>query len=220
MFWAPLIALHTGMRINEIAQLSLSDLAVIDGINCFNVTDEPDPNDEDDQQELARRKTLKTEAAKRIVRMHPKLIELGLLAYADTLRRAGHTRLFPDLATDNRDGPGQPAFKQFGRYLNRIGLSDKRLVFHSFRHGVVEKLRPHTEIPKELRKLVVGHSPIEETHDNYGTIEKSYSTQQKLDAIMLLEFGGAIDYAGLKQRAPSLGDLNKALSDLSRRGLI
>lgn len=183
MFWVPLIALHSGMRINEIAQLLLSDLTVIDGINCFNVTDEPDPHDEDDKQEIARRKSIKTEAGKRVVPIHPKLIELGLLSYAQTLRQAGHIRLFPDLATENRDGPGQPASKQFGRYLNRLKLTDRRLVFHSFRHGAVEHLRRHTDLPRELRKLVVGHSPYEDTHDSYGTVEASYSTQQKLDAI-------------------------------------
>jgi hypothetical protein len=35
-----------------------------------------------------------------------------------------------------------------------------------------------------------------------------------------LDFDGAIDFAGLKQRTPSLADLNKAFRDLSRRGLI
>jgi integrase len=199
MYWVPLIALHSGMRINEIAQLLLSDLTVIDGIECFNVTDEPDPNDEDDKQELARRKSVKTEAGKRVVPIHPKLIELGLLSYAQTLRQAGHTRLFPDLATDNRDGPGQPASKQFGRYLNRLKLTDRRLVFHSFRHGAVEHLRGHTDLPRELRKLVVGHSPYEDTHDGYGNVEKSYSTRQKFDAISRLNFDSAIDYAGLKE---------------------
>jgi hypothetical protein len=134
---------------------------------------------------------------------------LGLLTYAHTLRHAGQTRLFPDLATENHDGPGQPASKQFGRYLNRLNLTDKRLVFHSFRHGAVEHLRRHTDLPRELRKLVVGHSPSEDTHDSYGTIEKSYSTQQKLDAIMRLNFDGAIDYPGLKARVPKLIDLTQ-----------
>lgn len=219
MFWVPLIALHSGMRINEIAQLLLSDLTVIDGIDCFNVTDEPDPNDEEDKQEIARRKSVKTEAGKRVVPIHPKLIELGLLSYAHTLRHAGHTRLFPDLATENRDGPGQPASKQFGRYLNRLKLTDRRLVFHSFRHGAVENLRRHTDLPRELRKIVVGHSPYEDTHDSYGTIEKTYTTQQKLDAITRLNFEGVINYAGLKLRTPSLANLNNALRDLHRRGL-
>lgn len=73
------------MRVNEIAQLLLSDLTVIDGIDCFNVTDEPDANDEDDKQEIARRKSVKTEAGKRIVPIHPKLIELDLLHYTQSL---------------------------------------------------------------------------------------------------------------------------------------
>jgi integrase len=220
MFWVPLIALHSGMRINEIAQLLLADLTVIDGIHCFNVTDEPDPNDEEDKKEIALRKSVKTEAGKRVVPIHPKLIELGLLTYAETLQQAGHARLFPDLATDNRDGPGQPASKQFGRYLDRLKLTDRRLVFHSFRHGAVEHLRRHKDLPRELRQLVVGHSPYEDTHDTYGTVEKSYSTQDRLDAITRLNFEAAVDYARLKRRGPTLADLHKARGGMSKRGLI
>jgi integrase len=165
------------MRINEIAQLLLSDIAVIEGITCFNVTDEPDPSNDDDWPDgmpMAERKSLKTDAAKRVVPIHPSLLDLGLLSYVETLRRAGHTRLFPDLSPEGRDGPGQAASKQFGRYLDRIKLTDKQLVFHSFRHGVVSRLR-RMDIPRELRKLVVGHSAVGDTHDSYGDIESDYS---------------------------------------------
>lgn len=71
-----------------------------------------------------------------------------------------------------------------------------------------------------MRKLVVGHSPYEYAHDGYSNVEESYTTQQKLGAIARLNFDGAVDYPGLKQRTPSLADVNKALRDLNRRGLI
>jgi integrase len=64
MFWLPLIGVHTGMRINEISQLNLADLVIRDGIPCFNVTDEPDPEEEAELLETAA-KSVKTEAAKR-----------------------------------------------------------------------------------------------------------------------------------------------------------
>ncbi len=221
MFWVPLIALHSGMRINEIAQLTLSDIAIIDGIQCFNVTDEPDPTDDDDWPEgmpVAERKSLKTDAAKRIVPIHPKVLELGLLDYVQTLRKAGHKRLFPELSPDLRDGPGQAASKQFGRYLDKINLKDEQLVFHSFRHGVVSRLR-RKDIPRELRKLVVGHSAVEDTHDGYGEVERDYSIERRLDAINALQFDGAIDYDRLKQRSPTLAMLNKGLDTKMRRAL-
>jgi hypothetical protein len=61
MFWLPLIAVHTGMRINEIAQLDLADFVTNSGISCFSVTDEPDK--EEEPELFAKR--LKNEASKR-----------------------------------------------------------------------------------------------------------------------------------------------------------
>lgn len=82
--------------------------------------------------------------------------------------------------------------------MNRIKLTDKRLVFHSFRHGTVSRLR-QVDIPRELRKRLVGPSAVEDTHDSYGLVEQDYSTERKLDAIKTLNFGDAIDYAGLEK---------------------
>ncbi|MDQ9171920.1 site-specific integrase [Oxalobacteraceae bacterium R-40] len=214
MFWVPLIGVHTGMRINEIAQLDLADLIIRDGIPCFNVTDLPDLEEEAELVEVSG-KSVKTEAAKRLVPIHQRLIELGLLEYAKVLRAAGHTRLFPDL-TGGRDGPGQPASKQFGRYCDRIGLTDLKLVFHSFRHGAVGRMRSQ-RVHKELRKVVIGHSLLEETHDDYGDIVNDYSARDKQEAIEALRFDDIIDYAALKTKVPSLADLNRALARNLRR---
>ncbi|WP_343732087.1 site-specific integrase [Duganella sp.] len=213
MFWLPLIGAHTGMRINEIAQLELSDLVTLDGIPCFNVTDSPDP--EEEPEAAARAKTIKTDAGRRIVPIHARLVALGLLAYADALRTAGHTRLFPDLV-GGRDGPGQPASKQFGRYCDRIKLTDPELVFHSFRHGAVGRMRS-AKVPKELRMVVVGHSASEDTHDDYGDIQNDYSVHDKLAAVAALDFDGVIDYAALAQRAPTLAALERSLAARSKR---
>jgi integrase len=213
MFWVPLIGVHTGMRINEIAQLLLSDLIVRDGIRCFNVTDAPDPEEERDL--LGRAKSLKTDAAKRVVPVHTQLVELGLFDYADILRAAGHIRLFPDLE-GSRDGPGQPASKQFARYCDRINLSDDSLVFHSFRHGAVGRMRS-ARVPKELRKVVVGHSALEDTHDGYGDIQNDYSINDKRDAIEALNFNEIIRYTMLKSKAPTLAKLEPALARNAKR---
>lgn len=214
MFWLPLIGVHSGMRINEIAQLDLADLVVRDGIACFNVTDEPDPDEEADLFEIGV-KSVKTEAAKRLVPIHTSLIRLGLLEYAKALAAAGHTRLFPDLV-GGRDGPGQPASKHFGRYCDRIGLADKKLVFHSFRHGAVGRMRS-LRVPKELRKVVVGHSMLEETHDDYGDMFNDYSTADKREAVEALTFEDIIDYEALKAKAPALPDLARAIARNERR---
>ncbi|HEU4967699.1 hypothetical protein, partial [Sphingomonas sp.] len=61
-FWVPLIGLHTGMRLNEICQLDVADVRLIDGINCFVVTEASLTG--------ARDKNLKTGASERMVERH------------------------------------------------------------------------------------------------------------------------------------------------------
>ena len=215
IFWLPLIGVHTGMRINEIGQLLLSDLAIKDGVHCFDVNDEPDQYEEADLiGELS--KSVKTEAAKRLVPVHSRLIELGLLDYADALQKAGHKRLFPDLSDEGRDGPGQPASKQFARHCDRIGLTDKELVFHSFRHGAVGRMRS-AGVQKELRMVVVGHSALEDTHDGYGDVNNDHSIVSKQGAIEALNFDCALDYVALRTAAPMIRDLEQALTRIARR---
>lgn len=210
MFWVPLIGVHSGMRINEIAQLTLADLELHDGVHCFNVTDLPDPDEEAELVDALAGKTLKTEAARRFVPIHPRLLDLGLLQYAKALGDAGMTRLFPDLL-GGRDGPGQPASKQFGRYCDRIGLTDPALVFHSFLHGAVGRMRSKM-VPKELRKVVIGHSLLEDTHDGYGDMQNDNAVKDRYDAIAALNFDGVIDYNQLAAHAPDLATLNHSLS--------
>jgi site-specific recombinase XerD len=38
-FWAPLISLHSGIRMNEILQLEKKDICQKEGIHCFEITD-------------------------------------------------------------------------------------------------------------------------------------------------------------------------------------
>ena len=61
-FWMPLIGLYTGMRIEEVCQLYVSDLKLMDGIWCLDVNqDKPD-------------KSVKT-SERRIVPLHPFLVQ-------------------------------------------------------------------------------------------------------------------------------------------------
>jgi integrase len=205
MYWLPLIGLHTGMRINEIAQLALADIGWHDGIACFHVTDDDADNAQD-----RRAKRVKTNAGRRIVPVHDALVSLGLLDYAHTIRQDGHNVLFPELI-GGRDGPGQPASKQFARYCDRVGLRDPDLVFHSFRHGAVGRMRT-AGIAKELRMVVVGHSPAEDTHDGYGDIKNDFNIGDRKRAVDALNFDQVLDYIALSELRPGKSDLNVALA--------
>lgn len=212
-YWLTLIAVHTGARINEIAQLHLSDIVVIDDIPCFNITNESDDSIE---AKAVIKKAVKTEAGKRIVPIHCQLIELGLLDYVKALREHNHLMLFPDLS-HAKIKYGMLASKWFANYCNSLGLTDSALTFHSFRHGVVTLLAKNN-VQRELRKLLVGHSHYRDTHDIYVHVNGMFNTAAKQVAINTLDFREVINYADLRPLAPDLEDLNKALNRTMRKG--
>lgn len=170
-YWAPLIALFTGARQNEIAQLHLADFYEADGIQLISIND------------LGEGKRLKTKAGKRAIPVHAELIRLGLLRYVDELRGANETRLFPELKL-HRDGYGQTVSKWFQRYRRQCGISDDGKVFHSFRHTVIDRLK-QADVPKEKIAALVGHEDDSVTFGRYG---KDFSPSIMQGVVAALDF--------------------------------
>jgi integrase len=115
-YWLPLMGLLTGARLNELCQLRLSDFEVIGGVHCISIKD-----DEENQR-------LKSKSAKRLVPIHDKLIEVGLIRYVDRLREQGHDRLFPTLSFHEKGGYGKmPSrwFSRFKRAMRHHGKADQ-----------------------------------------------------------------------------------------------
>jgi integrase len=137
-FWCPLIALFSGARLNEIAQLYLDDIYQSGNVWLFKIeADKPD-------------KKIKNKASERAVPIHEKLIELGFLEYVNDLKLLGFTRLFPNLPFSALNGYGDAVGDWFnGRFLRhgpvgskvqRVGISDPEKSFHSFRYTVINRL--------------------------------------------------------------------------------
>ena len=139
-YWLPLLGAFSGARMNELAQLCLEDVYQAESgtwVVSFN-DNAPD-------------KRLKNAASRRLLPVHPRLIELGLDRWAKALRGAGHTRLFPELPYDQGKGYSKAAVKQFSAYMARLGYkSDGKLTFHSFRHTFVNRLPDAT--PEQGRR--------------------------------------------------------------------
>lgn len=156
-YWLPLLALYTGARLNELSQLYLNDIKTTEsGIHYidFNL-DSADKTDID-----APDKSLKTINSKRIIAMHPRLVELGLPSYARALSDAGFSRLFPELKYDSVKGYGKPAGSWFNeRFLGKqLGMPRNGLrTFHSFRHTFITALS-ELEIPSDIQSQIAGHS--------------------------------------------------------------
>lgn len=126
-FWPPLIALLTGARCNEIAQLYLDDIVNDDSAHPDRwriMIRKPRP----DQR-------LKNKFSNRSIPIHPRLIELGFLHYLDDVRALGFERVFPALRYTEAAGYGDTVSDMFSGYLrNKVKITDPLKEFHSFRH--------------------------------------------------------------------------------------
>lgn len=153
-YWLPLLGLLTGGRINELSQLYLDDIRQSEAGVWY-----LDFNLDGDKVEDVPDKSLKTVNAERVVPIHAELVRLGLPEYVERLRRAGHTRLFPELKRDPVKGYGKPAGSWFNeRFLgNRLGIERNGMkTFHSFRHTFITAL-DRLELPERILAQLAGH---------------------------------------------------------------
>ena len=172
-FWIPMIAMYSGMRLDEICQLYVEDVQQVDGVWCFNVNDEKD-------------KKLKNPASKRVVPIHPQLISCGLINYVENMQKSGVPRLWMSLTWRKADGYGN-AFGNWYRRFNRENITqDESKVFHSFRHTVTDALK-QIGVQETLISELVGHSTSGSmTMGRYG---KRYQPKVLLEALVKLDYG-------------------------------
>jgi integrase len=122
-FWAAPLALFHGLRAGEICQLDRADFVQRNGIACLLVR----PSDEDEG-----RKSVKTAESVRTVPLHRRVLDLGWVDYSRSLRG---TKMFPGIEPDTRGRWSGHFTKWFGRYRRSIGLDQRWVDFHSFRHS-------------------------------------------------------------------------------------
>lgn len=158
-YWLPLLGLFTGARLNELCQLLKSDIGRREGIDTILIIDDEE------------NKRLKTDASRRIVPIHSKLIDLGFLEF---VRSVPEGRIFPHLREDPlKPGDfGQKASEDFREYRRSVGVGSmegegkSRKVFHSFRSTFIDAMRKaKPPVPKDRRTRLVGHE-YDDTHDD------------------------------------------------------
>jgi len=179
-YWAPYLALFTGMRVQEIGQLYLDDIYQTNGIWVVSVNDNaPD-------------KQLKGSTnAKRDIPLHPIFTELAFPEFVQELRNKGKQRLFPEINKTSK-GYGDTISRAFNRdsksspgFLRKWGVkgpNDKgKKVFHSFRHTFIDHLKQKL-VPIPMLQQLAGHKNKSETLDRYG---KPYSPQTLYDEVIV-----------------------------------
>jgi integrase len=129
--WVSLIAAYTGMRLEEICQLSTADIRD-EGANGATVTCIAIHN--------GGKNHLKNESSARKIPVHSQLVRAGLLDYARALPK--NSLLFPGLKSRASKGNkiGARVGEIFRKRLGALGLKRERLCFHSFRHTVSGRL--------------------------------------------------------------------------------
>jgi len=196
-FWVPMIALFTGARLEEICQLYIQDVVCIDGVWQFRITRE-------DSIGEGKKVRIKTKSSERSVPIHSQLLSMGFIDYFEEIRDTGGQRLFPELSNKNQKQKYSfSVTKWFGDTLSQQIKYDRGsgYCFHSFRKNVIQNLQQLTDIPREVRKAVVGHSKGGgDAHEDY---ERAYDARV-LDPIL-----GRLEYPQLDFEGISWGDFKK-----------
>lgn len=162
-YWLPLLMYYTGARREELAQLTVSDVRTTDDVHHLNILS---GDDEEDGH-----RTVKTESSRRIVPLHPDLVKLGLLTYANSLPQEG--QLFPKLKVNKRGYHGANFGKRWASYLrDTVKLESSATPSHGFRH-TFKTLSRAAGIPEDVQDAITGHASSNSVARNYGSMPLS-----------------------------------------------
>ncbi len=138
-FWVPWLALYSGARLEELAKLTVAD---VEGLN--------------ETPYIHIRGRLKNKGSVRRVPVHSSLLKLGFIEHVRQ-RGASTNLLFEDVEEDRYGKYSAKLSKRFGGYIRRIGISDERKVFHSFRHLFKDACRD-ADVPLQVQNAILGHT--------------------------------------------------------------
>lgn len=169
-YWAPLIALFSGLRCGEILQLTPAHFRISPAGNPFIV--------------LTKDMKLKNGNAEREIPIHPFLVEAGLLGWA--ARKPDAERLFGEVPVNKYGDASSNFAKWFRSDLRHFGLGERRklLSFHSFRHTFKRAL-DRADVPEDKKDEIGGWSRGKKVSRRYGT---------GLEADVLAEAVGRVAY--------------------------
>ena len=147
-----MIALFTGARTAEIAQLFVNEATIDDAIPVFNI-------------QATEGRKLKNKFAPRQIPIHPMLLDLGFDEYVRRMKQSGQKRLFPlwtwSAGKKAADASSQRSFRR--TIIPQISeRTNPKPVFHSFRStmkGEMVRVGMH-----EIRQnAILGHEQIGQT---------------------------------------------------------
>ncbi|MDE1932838.1 site-specific integrase [Bradyrhizobium sp.] len=158
IYWGFLICILTGMRPGEVGQLKCADIRTDNQFFYFDLRPFDARGGRVALQDL---RNLKTNAAGRVIPIHPLLIELGLLERMQDLMDKGEERLFPEwdvyVRKDGTERWSQPLSKSWQYLKKLLKLSRADLTLYSTRHLMADWL-DSDGIAQRTRDRILGHA--------------------------------------------------------------
>lgn len=176
--WIPLVAMFTGARIGEVAQLRIGDVCQERGVWFVHIR-------HDEGEGLATKSGECRHAA-----VHPMLDQIGFLTFHARQRERARgdlaAPLFPELEPNSRGQiSGEPS-RWWRDYLEAIEVKHGGDGFgaHSFRHTLADRLRSEAELLDNQIAVCLGHS-LKSTTGGYGELPQGTVTMLKgwMDAV-------------------------------------
>lgn len=160
-FWVPLVALYTGLRMQEVLQLEKSDIRQDGDIHYISVNDIVSG----EAAEAGHKKRLKTRNSVRDVPVHDELEKLGFLKHVS---QAEGALIFPELEGGAAEKLSDNFSKKFRSFLRPTGVwVSRRKVFHSFRGTFNDALRD-ADVPIDIREALCGWGDQSSMDRKYG----------------------------------------------------
>lgn len=169
-----------GFRGNEIAQLTVNDIHLIEGIYCFHI------NIFEEGQRT------KNNSSRRYVPIHPKLIEFRFLNLVREQILKKEKRIFSNMSYSESKGN---YYKNFGQsfatlrkqFLSKEIYENKKILkdFHSLRYNFINKLLGRIE--DDTLTNLCGHSNKSKA-ETFTTYNKQYQINILYEAIQQLEY--------------------------------
>lgn len=179
-YWAPIIALYSGLRPNEISQLKVKNIQCDDGIWYFDI------NKSDQDQRL------KNKNAERQVPIHSELIRLGLLRYIEG--KEGNELLLSGLSRSDKKGYYGNLEAWFDRnFTQKQGWSKQGKSFGSFRHTFTQFFKDTEGLDGEVSpvvSLLKGHERKDSSYtaQNYGHGKQARALERKQEKIETIHY--------------------------------
>jgi integrase len=148
LVWLIKLGAYTGCRLEELCQLARSNVRLVDGIWILEIDDLDGRH-------------VKNEASVKQIPIHPAIRD----AFVAWVERGRGERVFASFKME-RGRYSNRMSGQVGRLMDRAGLCDPRLVFHSFRHTLKREMS-NARIDPDVRRAILGHAP-KDAHDEYA----------------------------------------------------